>query len=139
MPSLRDLLEKRATETREKRSAREKQVSELNTEIAKLTAELDEITRILGAIPMVNRLETGSPRKVRQPTKPTIKEAVMQVLLHYPNGLTALEILREVNLRFALGIVRTSLSPQLSRLKRDGRIRNAGIVWTVTAPSAEYS
>jgi hypothetical protein len=56
--------------------------------------------------------------------QPTIMQAVLEVLRHKPNGMTALEILDEINARyFGGGIARTSLSPQLSRLKdRDKKI-----------------
>jgi hypothetical protein len=53
---------------------------------------------------------------------PTIKQAVLQVLKHEPAGLTALEILAAINSQFfEHKILRTSLSPQLSRLKDNDR------------------
>jgi predicted nuclease with TOPRIM domain len=61
----------------------------------------------------------------------TIMQAVMEVLNHKPNGMTALEILDEINVAYFNGtIVRTSLSPQLSRLKnRDKKIEIRGNRW----------
>ncbi|KGJ65713.1 hypothetical protein BJA5080_08307 [Bradyrhizobium diazoefficiens SEMIA 5080] len=58
-------------------------------------------------------------------------EAVLEVLNHKPNGMTALEILDEINAKYFGGtIVRTSLSPQLSRLKnRDGKLELRGDRW----------
>jgi hypothetical protein len=63
--------------------------------------------------------------------KPTIMQAVLEVLRQHPNGMTALEILEEINNRHFDGtIVRTSLSPQLSRLKdRDHKIILRGTRW----------
>jgi hypothetical protein len=53
------------------------------------------------------------------------------VLKDHPDGMTALEILHEINTRYFAGrIERTSLSPQLSRLKdRDGKIVLKGNRW----------
>jgi predicted transcriptional regulator len=62
---------------------------------------------------------------------PTIMQAVLETLNHKPNGMTALEILDEINARYFNGtIVRTSLSPQLSRLKdRYKKIELRGNRW----------
>lgn len=62
---------------------------------------------------------------------PTIMQAVIEVLRSKPEGMTALEILAEINRRYFGGrIVRTSLSPQLSRLKdRDRKITLRGNRW----------
>jgi chromosome segregation ATPase len=61
----------------------------------------------------------------------TIMQAVLAVLEHKPNGMTALEILDEINAKYFNGtIVRTSLSPQLSRLKnRYEKIELRGNRW----------
>jgi hypothetical protein len=58
-------------------------------------------------------------------------QAVLAVLEHKPNGMTALEILDEINAKYFNGtIVRTSLSPQLSRLKnRYEKIELRGNRW----------
>lgn len=55
--------------------------------------------------------------------RPTIKEMV-KILLEeaYPNGMTALQILAEIQKRWFSSLERTSLSPQLSRLKIDEEI-----------------
>ena len=57
-----------------------------------------------------------------QEARPSIKQAVLEVMKHRPNGMTALEILAAINERYFEGrLVRTSLSPQLSRLKDDDK------------------
>jgi hypothetical protein len=63
--------------------------------------------------------------------QPTIMRAIMEVLKEKPEGMAALEILAEINRRYFGGsIVRTSLSPQLSRLKdRDHKIILRGNRW----------
>jgi len=61
----------------------------------------------------------------------TIKEAVMLVLAEEPTGLPALDILSRINKRFGWGYARTSLSPQLSRLKVENRIGYYGGRWFI--------
>lgn len=61
----------------------------------------------------------------------TIKQLVVKALgEHLTGGATALELLDFFARKWGrVGIMRTSLSPQLSRLKDDGRIRLEGKVW----------
>ncbi len=55
----------------------------------------------------------------------TIKEMVVRLLEEaHPSGLTALEILAGIQKRWMPTLERTSLSPQLSRLKNDHLIEN---------------
>ena len=61
----------------------------------------------------------------------TIKEVVVEVLADKPNGLTALDILSAINETTGMNYARTSLSPQLSRLKREGKLKKDGIVWSL--------
>ena len=53
----------------------------------------------------------------------------MEVLRDHPGGLLALDILAKINERHGLGTVRTSLSPQLTRLKQERKITNRGSTW----------
>ncbi len=74
-------------------------------------------------------------------SRPTIKEAVVQLLEEVsPMGLTALEILERLNRRWWRGeLKRTSLSPQITRLKNDGKVVSERGTWKVakkTAPEA---
>lgn len=50
----------------------------------------------------------------------TMKEAAVEILRRHPNGLMATEILLEMNKMLNAEYERSSLSPQLSRLKHDG-------------------
>ncbi|MCG5234925.1 hypothetical protein [Xanthobacter oligotrophicus] len=68
----------------------------------------------------------------------TIKEAVVRTLTDAGRGMTAQEILPVVNKHLGVDYPRTSLSPQLSRLKHDGIVERNGIVWSlVSAPQKE--
>jgi len=66
-----------------------------------------------------------------QMPRPTIKEGIVQLLEEvYPMGLTALEILDRLNRRWWRGeLKRTSLSPQITRLKNDGKVENERGAW----------
>ena len=62
--------------------------------------------------------------------KKTIKEAVLDVLLTAPPyGLTANEILDRLQKIYDADLMRTSLSPQLSRLKQEGKIVSERPYW----------
>jgi hypothetical protein len=88
-----------------------------------ITALRQEIQKIDLALKAVD--DNGSSRP------PTIMQAVLEVLKSKPDGMTAQEILAEINVKYFDGkIVRPSLSPQLSRLKdRDRRIELRGNRW----------
>jgi len=84
-------------------------LAEKQSDLAAWNAELEQIHSALRAM---EETETKSQL--------TIKQAVIEVLKDHLEGMTALEILAAINSRYFGGrILRTSLSPQLSRLKDD--------------------
>jgi hypothetical protein len=91
-------------------------------EIDRQKKELEKTARVIG---LDNTYGQGTAE--RQPK--TIKEAVLEILGRYPMGLTAMDILREINASLNTSYARTTLSPQLSRLKHEGKIMQSGIVW----------
>lgn len=109
------------------------EMEQAEAKIARLTAETDERRRRWEQ--SANELEAARreakqvqfllgklDEAVAQSAEPTIKDAVLEVLKHKPEGMTALEILDEINKRYFAGkYARTSLSPQLSRLKNDDK------------------
>ena len=69
---------------------------------------------------------------------PTMKEGVVLLLKERePLGLTALEILDRIQSRWNKNLQRTSLSPQLTRLKNDGVIRNDKGAWKLITETLE--
>lgn len=106
--------------------------------IRKELAELETAERIYkqsgvgGGNPTLP-LQTGVPV-----AKPTIRESVIQLLEEaHPMGLTALEILDRLNRRWWRGeLQRTSLSPQISRLKKDGMVVSERGTWKLPKESA---
>ena len=79
-----------------------------------------------GVVQSTMKLETDEQVKRQL----TIKEMVLELLAEvFPEGLTALEILERIQARWLPGLERTSLSPQLSRLKNEELIANVEGKW----------
>ena len=60
----------------------------------------------------------------------TIKQMVLSVLGSHDGGLDASRLLIEINERWGVGLERTSLSPQLSRLRSEKKVELHGHFWT---------
>jgi predicted transcriptional regulator len=126
MSNVRELLEARRSAIdaamlplyKEHELRREKLI-ETETQLLKLRDERAEIEKLLKSMG-----EQQAPRI-------TIMEAVMATLDHKPEGMTAQEILAEINAKYFAGkLARHSLSPQLSRLKdREKKIELRGDRW----------
>lgn len=104
---------------------------EIKAQITALKSELRELELAEAAI------KTGTPERLGAPLrtatmsgKPTIKEMVLDVL-NGGGGAEASEIVELIHNRFGEEIPRSSLSPQLSRLKEDGFLNLDGRVWTI--------
>lgn len=98
-----------------------KSLIEAESNVALARSELHQIEQALEALD-----------KAKAKSGPiTIMQAVLMTLKHNPSGMTAQEILAEINAKYFDGkIVRPSLSPQLSRLKdRDKKIELRGNRW----------
>jgi len=98
---LRQFLSRREAEILEQMKVLEKELAEIRAAWAALQSEAG----------------VGPPRP-----SVTIKDMVRQILKGRPDGLRAKELLREIQDRFGVAIERTSLSPQLSRLREAGEI-----------------
>lgn len=106
----------------------------LEQEVKALRFELHAKQRDLAALALdVERIDRAIAAIEDEHRGPyiSIMDAVMAVLEDRGEGMTATEILAEINARYFGGkIVRSSLSPQLSRLKnRDGKIELRGNKW----------
>jgi hypothetical protein len=128
MASVRDMLEARKKEIGSKLEplfaetvGLRKKLVELDGVISILKNEFRQIETLL------KKLDEDDAKK-----KPiTIMEAVLEIMRDKPNGMTAQQILAELNEKYFDGnIARHSLSPQLSRLKdRDKKLELRGNVW----------
>lgn len=130
--------------------------SEIMRQLTELKDELGELEAAESALSTVKYGHVSKPQEGRPPSdqgniadekvvgpravpdsvpKPTIKEMVLEILAVRPKGATAQEIVKFIADRFGQQIERSSLSPQLSRLKHEGRVVLSGRVWSL--PSAE--
>jgi hypothetical protein len=115
----------------ERRKAIRAELDEIAPRVLRLKKELDELERAQQAI-------SGTDQE--QPKKDlTIKEAVLKVLEDEKRGMTAQQILVAINERFFDGnVVRSSLSPQLSRLNHDDhKVKYDGLLWSLRTENDE--
>jgi len=131
MKKLKDFISARRTEIAKALAPLVDERTKLDSKIERLRSELAEIDRAAEDVGLERTRPEAYLAAIRRHAPPlTIKQAVLAVLADHPNGLTALDILAEINRRFELGIVRTSLSPQLTRLKNDDqKIDINGSAW----------
>ncbi len=95
----------------------EKSIKTLEKRMEREKKEYDELCI---AIDVMQRFgvqvdESGSATQEGIPA--TIGDMALEILKEYPDGLTASQILKEIQDRWKPELVRTSLSPPLSRLK----------------------
>lgn len=128
MAKLRDLLLEQRSDISRRVMPLVSEITRLRETLANKQAELAvwraELEQVNSALKAVDDAEARTG-------KPTIMEAVLEVLNDHDDGMTAMEILAEINARYFGGsIVRSSLSPQLSRLKdRHKKIELRGNRW----------
>jgi hypothetical protein len=63
--------------------------------------------------------------------RPTLKQAICDILKSFPQGLTSPDLLVQLQHNGFPKLPRTSMSPQLSRMK-DKEVVNVGGRWTLT-------
>lgn len=125
-----------------------KRIEAKRAEIAPLEAELADVRRALAAVcadnsatSLVNKHQTPSDEAAEDsPYKGlTMKELVVRALKeHLREGATSADFLRVFHEIYGRrDIVRTSLSPQLSRLKRERVLTLEGKVWKLVKNQQE--
>lgn len=98
-----------------------------------IQADLSEIQRAAQAIGLPNSPKPEPAIEVTRKTKLTIKQAVREILSMNEPGLSSGDILELINEKFFENkMERTSLSPQLSRLRKDGDVALNGNIWSLT-------
>lgn len=114
-------------------------ISDLRAQIGPLLKELDDIQRARTAVTSPPPIQANPLRVevIRELTEAdrlrimTLKQLVVKALAEaFPGGATALQLLAHFK-AWGRDIARTSLSPQLSRLKDEGVIERSGKVWTL--------
>lgn len=99
----------------------------IQAEMKALRAELREIEAASAALPD-GRGEVLSPVRASR-GGPTLKELAVEILQRHSEGLDANDIREEMRLKHGVSVKRSSLSPQLSRLAKDGVIQREGHKW----------
>lgn len=134
------------------------QIADLRRKLVPLERELADVRRAYGALQRDRSSEKrdisrvfmagGGPAKVAQEAREdtetlyrglTMKQLTLKALKeHFTNGATANELLEYfANAWGRNDIIRESFSPQLSRLKREGKISLRGKVWYLLSPENE--
>lgn len=126
MVNVKEFLATRRKELESKISELRPQVSKLQSELRALQSELSEVEIASNAI---GRSSSGGGPPIR---KGTLKDKIIAVLKLRPKGATSTEILDLIAEQFDEAIPRTSLSPQLSRLKSEGWLSLIGSNWRLT-------
>lgn len=137
MSKLNDFITKRAQELEELLEPLRHQQHDLQAKIRAYERELSDLQSAAKAIGIVNRIEKPLGVTRRTAPKLTIKEAILEVLQDYPDGLIALDLLPKINDRFSWKMARETLSPQLSRLKQEGKLLYREGVWTLPSKNDE--
>ncbi|GLV24493.1 hypothetical protein [Sphingobium sp. TomTYG45] len=100
--------------------------------VAAIEAEMAAVEAALAAIPQIEPVEkpTTPPSGGR---KMSVKAMVLDALeRHFPQGASALDLLECFAKEYGRDdVARTSLSPQLTTLKNDGKIARDGMAWTL--------
>jgi hypothetical protein len=114
-------------------AATQAELSQLQAEYARIEAALRAITGPIipsGYDAARSAQEHFTAKANPEAARMTIKEMVVQALgEHFPSGATANQLLDYFRLEWGRKEMRTSLSPQLSRLKEGGIITLRGKVW----------
>jgi hypothetical protein len=129
--TLSDFIARRRRELDAAEAALNEQLRAITVERAKL-----QQAELAASKPGVTGAELEpSWRRRKSGIKPnTIMDDIIKLLGKHRDGLIALDILRLLNENRDKKIRRTSLSPQLSRLKQSGYIELQGSTWRLSTP-----
>jgi hypothetical protein len=134
--TIRELLERREVEL-------QNQINEMHGKLAPLEAELADVRKARAAIssPIISGVGTLTADAAVLPTGAspyaslTMKELAIRALRdHFPSGATANQLLEFFKNAWARDIPRPSFSPQLTRLKTEGKIDRRGLIWRLIGP-----
>lgn len=108
----------------------EKREEEIIAKRKELSEELEALREARASIEKRQKVKKATETR----DKLTIKEMVRETLLDQSEGGTSDQIIHWINRRHGTEVARTSLSPQLSRLKADGEVEldEENGIWTLT-------
>jgi hypothetical protein len=115
-----------------------KRKSEILNNIKLLRRELSEIRAMEQAL----TIQSDDPKnsrnhELRSNQSLTFQDMIMLTLKSTPEGATANELLEMIDGRFNKKIMRSSISPQLSRLKQKGKVTLKDGMWAIISDSPE--
>lgn len=113
------------------------ELRDVEHDIEHLSLQIEETRKVAEALGMDLELVSATEKTAAQ-GEVTIKQAIRLVLDSMKSGLTSTDLLDYVKLMyFGDKLDRTSFSPQLSRMKRDGEVQLNGNIWTLTSHGRE--
>lgn len=134
MDKLPEFIAARRAELTSNRSALQAGINTLLAEVREIDAELSQLFAAERAAAAVPSIPGNRKANIR---RGTIKDKIISVLSDCPEGADANKIVQLVVAKYGQEIPRTSLSPQLSRLKEDGWLNLRGKTWTYVDPQDE--
>jgi hypothetical protein len=113
--------------------------AEIQGQMKLLRQEMQELRAAEDAITNAPTTKSGAPSETepQNPGKLTIKDMVVRVLSETGKGMDALKLMENVKGKFGVEVQRTSLSPQLSRLKSEGILVMENKVWSLTSQTSQ--
>ena len=111
--------------------------SGIKAEIAALRRELQEIDAAERAISGAGPNGTTPASTPSGSGGTSIKDKILAVLQERPEGAEAATIIDLIQQKFGETIVKSSLSPQLSRLKSEGRVISDHKIWRLSASAIQ--
>lgn len=113
----------------ERKDAVKWKIERYSSKIKLLSDELKELETALSVLSKYGFVENmDNPIDSSTPPK-TIADMALKLLEENPKGLTANEILDNIQRKWMPTLARTSLSPPLSRLKHLGKVKLDGQHW----------
>ena len=107
-------------------------VERYRAKLALAQKELDEIEAVLSIVK-----KYGGEISDSLPSPPkTVGDMATELLKEYPEGLTSMELLHLIRERWMPELMRSSISPPLSRLKHMGIVELDNSVWRLTQNTA---
>jgi hypothetical protein len=106
--------------------------------VSNLIAATDENRRAASVAHPMQQTESALIGGV--PQKRTIKSMILSALTsHFDDGATLAELRAFIKDVFGQEVDRTSISPQLSRLRDEGAVEQRGRAWRLSEPASERS
>jgi DNA-binding transcriptional ArsR family regulator len=107
--------------------------TEIKQHIADMRAELQDIDTLESTLsgPRAKKAPSDKPARARgrRRSTETLRDMALAVLKNRPEGVNASQLVAAIKDKFGVDVERASLSPQLSRLNKDGLIRRDGYTW----------